>query len=122
MKQPNIEVQLRDAQPGDILLFYRARGINRIITAFSRSRYYHVGMYAGECYVVESRPRGVVKRNLRLPGGGHYFRVIPAPGGPEVGKKALKYAEEQVGEGYAVLSVFGLIFDRIFDFAHINLR
>lgn len=122
MPKPDIEAQLREAKAGDILLFYRARGINRIITAFSRSRYYHVGMYAGDCYVVESRPRGVVKRNLRLPGGGHYFRIIPAPGGTEVGKKALEYAERQIGDGYAVLSVLGLVFDRIFDFAHINLR
>lgn len=122
MTQADIERQLQGAKPGDILLFYRARGINRIITAFSRSRYYHVGIYAGEFWVVESRPKGVVKRDLRQPGGGRHFRVIAAPGGREVGEEALEYASRQIGDGYAVWSVFALVFDRIFEFAHLNLR
>ncbi|PQV65117.1 hypothetical protein B1R32_102124 [Abditibacterium utsteinense] len=95
------------------MLFHRARGINRIITAFSKSRYYHVGIYAGEFWVVESRPSGVKKRDLRIPGSGCYFQQIPAPRGPETGKQALEWATEQIGDGYAVLSVFSLVIDRI---------
>lgn len=119
--QPDVEGQLKNAQPGDILLFHHATGINLLITMFSHSRYYHVGIYAGGFWVVESRPTGVQKRDLRKPGSGQYFRVIPAPGGHAVGEKALEWATKQIGDGYAVLSVFALIFDRIFKFARINV-
>ncbi len=122
MTQADIERQLQGAKPGDILLFYRARGINRIISAFSRSRYYHVGIYAGDFWIVEARPEGIVRRDLRQPGGGQHFRVIQAPGGREVGEKALEYALAQIGGNYAVLSVFALVFDRTFNFARFNLR
>lgn len=110
---PDVQAQLKGAKPGDILLFHRARGINRIITAFSKSRYYHVGIYAGGFWVVESRPSGVQKRDLRIPGSGRHFKVIPAPGEKASGERALEWATQQVGDGYAALSVFSLVFDRI---------
>ncbi len=120
LSAPDINRQLVGAKKGDILLFYRARGINRIITMFSRSRYYHVGIYAGEHFVVESRPTGVQKRDLRNPGSGQWFRVIPMPS--EQGEPALDWASAQIGDGYAVLSVFALIFDRLSRRFEINLR
>ena len=118
--KPDIDKQLGNAKPGDILLFHRAQGINRIITAFSRSRYYHVGIYAGGYYVVESRPTGVQRRDLRIPGSGQWFRVIPMPS--EHGQPALEWAKAQIGDGYAVFSVFGLIFGRLLRRFEINIR
>jgi uncharacterized protein YycO len=120
LQKPDIDRQLGNAKKGDILLFYRAQGINRIITMFSRSRYYHVGIYAGEHFVVESRPTGVQKRDLRKPGSGQWFRVIPMPS--EQGEPALIWASAHIGDGYAVLSVLGLIIDRLSNRFEINLR
>ena len=110
---------LRDAEPGDILLFQRARGLNRIITWFSRSRFYHVGLYAGETFVVEARPVGVVRRDLSLPGNDGHFRVIAAP--PGKGRAALRWAEKQIGDGYAPFSVLTLVCDRLFRNWNINI-
>ncbi|RYG64071.1 hypothetical protein EON80_19940 [bacterium] len=80
---------LDGASPGDIVLFHHARGMNRIITMVSGSRYYHVGIYAGGTQVIESRISGVSKRSLMDAKFQLRFRVIPAPGGPEVGRAAL---------------------------------
>lgn len=120
--EPDLEGQLKNARPGDILLFHHATGINLLITMFSHSRYYHVGIYAGGLHVVESRPSGVQKRDLRKPGSGQYFRVIPAPGGRAVGEKALAWASKQIGDGYAVFSVFALVFDRLFRTSKANVE
>jgi hypothetical protein len=90
--------KLRHARPGDILLFKRAVGINRLITWLTRSRYYHVGLYAGEQHVVESRPRGVICRDLCGPDGDRAFDVIPAP--QNAGPVALEWAQCQIGAAY----------------------
>ncbi|RYX86223.1 hypothetical protein EON83_03095 [bacterium] len=106
---------LENASPGDILLFTHARGMNRVITMFSGSRYYHVGLYAGGTEVIESRVKGVSKRDLSDSRLQLRFRVIHAPGGPEVGRAALEWAEKHIGERYAYFSIFALITDRIVD-------
>lgn len=103
---------LDNAAPGDILLFYHAQGINRLIPLFSGSRYHHVGLYAGGQDVIEARVGGVIRRDMSTAQIRLRFRVIPAPGGPEVGGRALAWATTQVGERYAYLSIFALIFDR----------
>src|SRR5205807_36613 len=41
----------RQPRPGDVLLFHRATGLNRVITWFTRSPYYHVAIYAGDSHV-----------------------------------------------------------------------
>lgn len=89
---------------------------------FSHSRYFHVGIYAGGHWVVESRPTGVQKRDLLEPGSGQYFRVIPAPGGHGVGEKALDWATKQIGDGYAVFSVFALMLNHVFPRARANVK
>jgi hypothetical protein len=94
----HILAKLENAQPGDILLFRRARGVNRLITWLTKSRYYHVGIYAGDHHVVESRPRGVICRDLLGPDGDRSFDVIPAPDGQ--GYEALNWARTQIGAGY----------------------
>ncbi|BCM91870.1 hypothetical protein IAD21_03747 [Abditibacteriota bacterium] len=106
---------LDSASPGDILLFTHARGFNRVITMFSGSRYYHVGLYAGGTEVIESRVKGVSKRDLAEARLRLRFRVVHAPGGPEVGRAALEWAEKHLGERYAYFSIFALIFDRLVD-------
>jgi hypothetical protein len=106
---------LDGAKPGDIVLFHHARGMNRIITMVSGSRYYHVGIYAGGTQVIESRISGVSKRNLIEAKFQLRFRIIPAPGGPEVGRAALEWAEKHLGERYAYFSVFALSLDRLIE-------
>ncbi len=106
---------LDGASPGDILLFHHARGTSRIITMVSGSRYYHVGLYAGGTEVIESRITGVGRRDLSDARFQLRFRVIPAPGGPEVGRAALQWAEKHMGERYAYFSVFTLSLDRLID-------
>ncbi len=102
---------LQHASAGDILLFQRARGLNRIITWFSHSRFYHVGIYAGDTFVVEARPAGVVRRDLASSGHENHFRIIPAP--QDKGRQALEWATSQIGDPYAPLSVLTLVCDRI---------
>jgi uncharacterized protein YycO len=106
-------------RPGDICLFYNARGLARLITWFTRSRYYHIALYAGDECVVEARPRGVVRRDLRA-AGEHDYVIIPAP--ENGGAKALQWAEEQLGDGYDVPGVVALILDRLFTNLHINFK
>ncbi len=103
---------LADASPGDILLFHHARGLSRLITVLSGSRYHHVGLFAGGQWVIESRITGVVKRDLSQAKVRLRFRVIPAPGGPLVGQAALEWAQTQVGVRYAYGSIFALMIDR----------
>ena len=106
---------LDKASPGDILLFHNASGWNRLIPFFSGSRYHHVGLFAGEGRVIESRVTGVILRDMNEAKVRLRFRVIPAPGGPEVGRVALDWAQTQVGAKYAFGSIIGLIFDRLFE-------
>jgi len=106
---------LDEALPGDILLFHHAQGWSRLITLLSGSRYHHVGLFAGGQWVIESRITGVVKRDLSQTKVRLHFRVIPAPGGPEVGRAALAWAQTQIGVRYAYGSVFALVLDRLLE-------
>lgn len=66
--------------PGDILLFYRpARKRDYIIQIFTDSPFYHAALYAGEGQVIEARPCGVARNDLRGREGN--FVVAPAPEG-----------------------------------------
>ena len=106
---------LDGASPGDILLFHHASGWNRLIPFFSGSRYHHVGLFAGGQWVIESRVTGVMKRDMSRAKVRLRFRVIPAPGGPNVGRAALEWAQTQCGSKYAFGSIIGLFFDRLFE-------
>lgn len=106
-------------QPGDICLFYNARGLARLITWFTRSRYYHVALYEGGDCVVEARPRGVVRRNLKEVGE-RDFIVVSAP--ENSGKRALEWAQLQVGDGYDVPGVLILVLERLFVNLHFNVK
>jgi uncharacterized protein YycO len=106
-------------QPGDICLFYNARGLARLISWFTRSRFYHVGLYAGDSCVIESRVPGVIKRDLRAAGERDYV-VIPAP--ENSGPKALRWAEDQLGDRYDLPWVVELVLERLFKNLHINCK
>ena len=106
-------------KPGDICLFYNARGICRLITWFTKSRFYHVGIYDGDEHVVESRPVGVIRRDLRKANDPDYV-VIPTP--QDKGTKALEWARTQIGDNYDVPGVMVLVLERLFTNLHINYK
>jgi uncharacterized protein YycO len=103
-----------EAQPGDLLLFTRATGLNRLITWFTKSPFYHVAIFEGGTSVVEARPRGVVSRDLNGPGGDKNFVVAPAPASRAQALAALNWAKAQVGDGYDATNVIVLVLDRLF--------
>jgi cell wall-associated NlpC family hydrolase len=105
--------KLRDANPGDILIFRNAMKWNRLITWLTRSRYYHVGIYAGNHHVVESRPRGVICRDLYGPDGDRHFDVIPAPDGK--GAAALTWAQAQLGADYDKSDAVAITLEQLFN-------
>lgn len=111
-----IDPDLPYARPGDILLFNRAKGMNRVITWFTKSPFYHVGIALGDGKVVEARIRGVVIRDLLGPDGDKRFEIVPAEnvGGQEVALAAMEWALTQVGDGYDPVNILGIILDRIF--------
>ncbi len=103
-------------KPGDILLFHNARGLNRLITGFTGSPFYHAALYAGEGRTVEARTPGVVSQDLW--GRENDFVVAPAPEGK--GEDALAWAQTQVGDAYDDLDVGVIILDRLCRFIHFN--
>jgi hypothetical protein len=105
-------------KPGDILLFHKARGLNRLITWFTRSPFYHVALYAGDGRTVEARTRGVVHDTLRGREGN--FRVLPAPKGR--GRAALAWARRQVGDGYDERDLLIILLERIFGRLYLPTR
>ncbi|MDF2439803.1 MAG: Permuted papain-like amidase enzyme YaeF/YiiX, family [Abditibacteriota bacterium] len=111
--EPPVLEELEGARPGDILLFTNAKGLNRSITWLTRSNFYHVGIFKGDTHVVEARPRGVVCRDLTGPDGDKAFVVIPAPGGEKVARKALQWAESQIGDGYDPINAAAIVLDRV---------
>lgn len=103
-------------KPGDILLFHNAKGLNRLITSFTGSPFYHAALYAGEGRTVEARTSGVVRQDLR--GRETDFVVAPAPEGK--GKKAMDWAETQVGDAYDDLDIAVIVLDHLCRFVHFN--
>ncbi len=103
-------------EPGDILLFHNAKGLNRLITAFTGSPFYHAALYAGDGKTVEARTPGVLRQDLR--GRENDFVVAPAPEGK--GRKALAWAETQIGDAYDTIDIAVIILDHLCRFIHFN--
>jgi uncharacterized protein YycO len=104
--------QLRDARPGDILLFSQPHGgLGAVISVVTRSPYYHVALFEEGTTTVEARQRGVVRRDLRSPEGGHTFTVIPAPEG--AGPVALDWARARLGARFDRLDLAVILVDRV---------
>jgi uncharacterized protein YycO len=104
-------------EPGDIVLFYGAHGLAKLISFFTKSRYYHVAIAINSRDLVEAVPRGVIRCSLHSRRNAK-FVVIPPPT-HSVGTAALKWAESRVGDGYDPGDLLAIAFDRIF--AHLHL-
>lgn len=104
------------AQPGDILLFHKARGVNKIITGFTGSPFYHSALYVSENKAIEARMAGVLYRDMH--GEETKYVVIPAPEGK--GAAALEWALSQLGDAYDKMDLVVIVLDRLFKFIHFN--
>jgi uncharacterized protein YycO len=104
--------------PGDIVLFYKPRGLTRVISLLTRSPVYHVAIAAGDGVVVEAVPSGVVCRDVNPGGRKRYFVTIPAPRG--AGPAALSWAKTHIGDGYDSRNLMGLLLDRVLTGFHVN--
>jgi len=60
------------------------------------SPFYHAGLYAGDGHVLEARPQGVSRNDLR--GRERSCVVVPAPEGK--GAEALTWAEGEIGDRF----------------------
>lgn len=105
--------------PGDIVLFYNARGLSKTISLFTHSPFYHVAVSAGDTKVIEAIPSGVVCRDLNPNGRKRSFTAIPAPGG--AGAAAIAWARTQIGNGYDSRDLAALMLDRVFAHLHLNV-
>lgn len=105
-------------RPGDILIFYNARGLSRFITLLCRSPFYHVALSAGGDEVVEARPNGVARRHLSTPPVRSDYAVVPAPN--DAGGAALRWAMSKIGDGYDPLDLAVIALDRVFAHVRIN--
>jgi len=105
-------------EPGDIVLFYRPRGLARVISFVTRSPFYHVAIAAGDDTVIEAVPSGVKCRNVNPDGARRHYVVIPSPDGARVA--ALAWAQTQIGDGYDSRDLVGLVLDRMLAHAHVN--
>ncbi|RYX82643.1 hypothetical protein EON83_18260 [bacterium] len=105
--------------PGDILLFTHAKGLSRLIPWFTGSRYYHCGLYEGHNRVLEARPQGVVRRNLKR-GELYPFRVIPMP--REGSIRALDFIRRRLGATYDPLDIAFIIIRHTFPLLRFQYR
>jgi uncharacterized protein YycO len=105
---------------GDLLLFFHARGTNRLITMVTKSPFYHVALSLGGERIIEARPNGVELNDLRKRAGGEVFTKISAPGTKEEVFAATSWALTQVGDGYDATGAIAMVLDRAFVHLHIN--
>jgi len=104
--------------PGDIVLFYRPRGLSQFISLVTRSPFYHVAIAAGDDTVIEAVPSGVRCRNVNPDGHKRSYVTIPSPDG--ACDAALAWAKTQIGDGYDSRDLVGLVLDRMLAHAHVN--
>ncbi|HEY7982172.1 MAG TPA: hypothetical protein VID19_11880 [Candidatus Eremiobacteraceae bacterium] len=109
-----------ELKAGDLLLFFRARGTNRLITLVTKSPFYHVALSLGGERIIEARPNGVELNDLRKRAGGEVFTRIPALGTKEEVLAATTWALSQVGDGYDATGAIAMVLDRAFVHLHVN--
>lgn len=107
-------------KPGDLLLFFDARGTNRVIAFVTKSPIYHVAISLGGEQIVEARPTGVERNALSSRKGGEMFTRAPAPGTSDEAERAIKWALSQVGAGYDARGAVAMLLDRAFIHLHVN--
>ncbi len=103
-------------EPGDILLFHHAKGVNKIITLVTGSPFYHSALYVSKDKAVEARLAGVLYRDMQRVES--KYVVVPAPHGR--GAEALAWAESQLGDAYDSLDLVVIVLDKLFRFVHFN--
>jgi len=103
-------------QPGDLLLFHNARGMNKLITIFTGSPFYHVALYVSPGRALEATLKGVGYRSLR--GKENSYVVVPAPKGH--GREALAWAKTQIGASYDRFDLVVIVLDKLFRCLHFN--
>ena len=107
-------------KPGDLLLFFDARGTNRLITFVTKSPIYHVAISLGGEHIVEARPNGVQRNALSTRKGGEVFTWAPAPGTSDEAERATKWALSQLGAKYDAPGAVAMVLDRAFIHLHVN--
>ena len=103
-------------QPGDLLLFHNARGMNRMITVFTGSPFYHVALYVSKDRAIKATLKGVGYRDLRK--RGNSYVVVPAPAGN--GHAAVAWAQTQIGAAYDKFDLVIIVLDKLFRRIHFN--
>ena len=102
---------------GDILLFSRPRRKRDwVIRWVTHSKYFHCAIYAGDWHVIEARPKGVARNDLR--GREHGFVTISAPEGK--GEEALNWVRGKLGEGFDQMDMVVILLEHIFWHLRIN--
>lgn len=97
--------------PGDIILFAQATGYSKVIPWFTKSRYYHCALYEGNNCVLEARPSGVVRRDIKREAG-NIVRIIPMPN--KSGADAVSFAEKCLGANYDPLDILFIVLRQCF--------
>jgi hypothetical protein len=107
------QINQQRPEPGDILLFYRPeRFRSRLICWFTRSPFYHVGIYEGDGKVIEARIPEVMRRDLSHEKDAYHFTVLRAPS-RVIGRRALLWAQERIGQPYDKKSIGLLALSRL---------
>lgn len=107
-----------DFTSGDFLLFYRARGRDRVISLVTGSPFFHVALARDEYVILEAVPCGVRRRDLRSEPDRHPYLVIP--GLAQYRDAAVRWAESQVGDGYDSVDIGVIVLHRIFRLFAVN--
>lgn len=105
-------------QTGDLLLFHNAKGMNKFITMFTRSPFYHVAIYDTDNMVVEAQLPGIQHNNIGRHSGDYV--VAPAPEGK--GREALAWAKTQIGDAYDRFDLVVMFLDHLCRFIHFNYQ
>jgi uncharacterized protein YycO len=117
VQKSKAKTNTEEIEPGSIVLFYRPRGKEWLISFFTKSPYYHVGLMLNQDELVEAVPSGVVRTALAEKRNKN-FHVIPPPS-KEAASAAVRWAKSKIGDGYDPADLLAIALDRIFAHLHI---
>ena len=104
--------KIRAASAGDILLFYRPRGLGVLVSLLTRSPYYHVALAIDSKRIVEALATGVVQSNIASKRG-ERFLIIPGPA-KQSAPRAVSWATSKIGDGYDPTDLLAIALERTF--------
>ena len=108
----NILADIRNVAAGDILLFYRPRGLGALVSLLTRSPYYHVALAIDSTRVVEALANGVVQSDIDSKSG-EPFLVLPGPDKASA-PRAVSWAKSKIGDGYDPKDLLAIALERTF--------